>query len=763
MRIERFKRLIPFVLLPLLTAVLLYLPDPALRRMRFGWEGVVVADRSGQTLYSVPSRSGGYQHRLSRVQVPESVRETFVRLEDRRFYSHGGVDLLAVGRAVLLNLREGRVVSGASTITMQLARLIHPHDRGLGGKMREVLWAIYLEARLTKNQILLLYLNNLPFGYNTLGVGAASRIYFSLPPEDLSPAQVLLLAVIPKAPGLYDPFVSPENREALRQRAAALAPFLSISPDQIDRAMGTFRRGEAQFRAPHFVRYVLESTRAREQARVEEAEIVRIFTTLDVSLYDAVAESVRERLEAVELAGTAASGAAAGATRLRNASALVLDNNSGEVLAWVGSQDFFDSENGGQIDGVLRKNSSGSTLKPFLYAAALERGYTASTLLPDLALTFGAREGYRPENFDRRSRGPVRLRTALASSLNVPAVYLLSQIGLEEFLTLCSELGIAIPEDAEVRVGLGAAVGNLEVTLLELVRAFGVFPNRGLLPEVRVIREAETVEGRRVPMGAEESGMDARAKRLFREQTAWLISDILADPAARAAGFGTDSGFNTPFPAIFKSGTASEYTSLWCLGAAAGYSVGVWAGNFDGRPAFGTTGSSLPAAVVVEVLEKLNAERGDQWNTPSPNPPPGLTEIRICSQSGYRAAKGCPATRSEYYLSGSVPRTLCPVHGQGRSLEELLILTMLGKGMGAKVLFPRNGMIFYREGSAALNSQSIPGWIAADPQDRVTVRLNGRILPLDDPTRPQLPVQPGRYRLIVEGRFGGDSVTYTVR
>jgi penicillin-binding protein 1C len=490
----------------------------------------------------------------------------------------------------------------------------------------------------------------------------------------------------------------------------------------------------------------------------ENLEVLRIITTLDLPLYDEVSRRVRERLAAADR-----NPSGAGTTPLRNASALVLDNLSGEVLAWVGSQDYFDSANGGQIDGVLQKYSSGSTLKPFLYAAALERGYTASTLLPDLALTFGARESYRPENFDRRSRGLVRLRTALASSLNVPAVFLLSQIGLEEFLDLSTELGIAVPDDAAVRVGLGAAVGNLDVTLLELVRAFSVFPNRGLLSQVRVIREVETAGGRGIRLDSRAMAAGEQGTRIFGEQTAWLISDILADPAARATGFGTASRFNTPFPAIFKSGTASEYASLWCLGAVAGYSMGVWAGNFDGRPAFGSTGSSLPAAVVVEVLEQLSGVGGDRRDSSPTDPPAGLAEVRICSQTGYRAAENCPATRKEYYRSGSEPGTICPVHGLGRSPEELLNLTMLGEERRASILFPRNGMVFYREGGTAVNGQNIPGWIAADPADRIILRLNGRVLAADDPTRPLLPVREGRYRLEVQGRFGEDSVTYTVR
>jgi penicillin-binding protein 1C len=759
MWIKRIRPLIPFVLLPLITAVVLYLPDPQLRRLRFGWEGVVVADRSGQTLYSLPSRSGGYQHRLSWARIPQSVGDTFVRLEDRRFYFHGGIDLLAVGRALIVNLREGRIVSGASTIPMQLARLIHPHSGGLPGKIKEILWAFYLEAHLSKRQILLLYLNNLPFGYNTIGVGAAARSYFSRSLEELSPAQILLLAVIPKAPSLYDPFASPENRNALRNRAVSLASFLSISPDQIDRAMTTFRKGEGEFRAPHFVRYLLDKAEIREHPELEGLAIVRIFTTLDVELYDDVGESIRDRLAAV--AGVPSDNSGTGAIPLRNASALVLDNRSGEILCWIGSQDYFDNQNGGQIDGVQLKNSSGSTLKPFLYAAALERGFTASTLLPDLALTFGAEEGYRPENFDRRNRGLVRLRTALASSLNVPAVYMLSQIGLDEFLDLCRDLGIALPADEVARVGLGAAVGNLEVTLLELVRAFSVFPNSGVLPNLQVIREVEIVDGRRLPIGEPRREIELQGKRVFREQTAWLISDILADPAARATGFGTGTRFDTSFPAIFKSGTASEYTSLWCLGASGEHSVGVWAGNFDGRPAFGTTGSSLPAAVVVDMLKTLGSGPGDRPNRTEP--PPGLTRLRICSQTGYMAAIACPATREEYYTSDLVPETICPIHGHGRSPEQLLAQTMLGEGRRAKILFPRNGMIFYREGGSAINSQSIPGWIVADPEDRIRLRLNGRELQTDDPSRPVLPVQPGRYRLEVEGRFGLDGVTYSVR
>ncbi len=752
------RRLILFLAAPVLTAALIYLPGPGLGQFRFSLYGVVITDRTGEPLYSVPPRGGGYQHRLSRGQIPESVRETFLRLEDRRFYSHSGVDALAMARAAMTNLRQGRIVSGASTISMQLARLIHPHRRGFLGKAGEILRALYLEAKLSKQQILTLYLNNLPFGHNAIGVGAAARIYFSQPLNKLSRPQILLLAIIPKAPSLYDPFDSSESRALLERRAVALASLVSVSDEEIGQAMRTFRRGEAEIHAPHFIRYLLETIDGLDRSDVGRLEIARIVTTLDAGLYRSLSDGIRGRLAGIGRSGGSEDLSTAGRIPLRNASALVLDNRGGEVLAWVGSQDFFDRENGGEIDGVRRESSSGSTLKPFLYAAALEKGYTASTLLPDLELTFGAREGYRPENFDRRSRGMVRLRTALASSLNVPAVYLLSRIGLEAFLGSCRDLGFELPEDAEAQYGLGAAIGNAEVTLLELTRAFSVFPNGGVLHPIRVVLEIQTTDDRCIQFGEPSEG-----KRVFRGQTAWLVANILADPAARATGFGTASRFNTAFPAIFKSGTASEYTNLWCLGALPEYTVGVWAGNFDGRSAFGTTGSSLPAAVVVQVLEELGGGGGGQRNTPSWGEPSGLSRIRICTQTGYRASANCPATREEYFLAGSTPEAVCPVHGQGKDMDKLILEVVLGGSKQPRVLFPRNGTVFYRDRGAAAEVQKIPGWIACDPEDRIVVRLNGRVLTLDDPSQPLLPVHPGPYRLEVEGRFGGDAVSYSVR
>ena len=675
--------------------------------------------------------------------------------EDRRFYRHCGVDLLAAARALSSNLKARRIVSGASTVTMQLARLLYPHKGGVNGKAVEIVRALYLEARLSKRQILHLYLNHLPFGYNTLGVGAAARTYFSTPLPELSDAQILLLSIVPKAPGLYDPFASEQSRAALRRRAETLAPVVGISSELIEAAMGTFDKGAPEFRAPHFVRYLLGGTDGELFSRIERLEPVSVTTTLDLSLQEEVQRRIREHLAAA--AAVSAQGRRpADAAPPANASVLVLDNRGAQVLAWVGSQDYFDADHGGQLDGVLLRSSSGSTLKPFLYAEALESGYTPSSLLPDLPLTFGMGEGYRPENFDRRSRGPVRLRTALASSLNVPAVYLLSSIGLQPFLSTCRELGFELSEDAGARAGLGAAVGNLEISLLQLTRAFSVFPNGGLLRELEVFVEATSAEDERIPLAG--GGV---SRRVLRPETAWLIAHILADPAARVSGFGADSRFNTSFPAIFKSGTASEYTSLWCVGALPGYTVGVWAGNFDGRSAYGATGSSLPASVAVEILEQLNSRNGSDFTLS--DPPTGLGSIRICTVSGYRASASCPATRWEYYLEGTEPQEICPVHGRGESVERLLQEILVGRRGQPSILFPRNGMVFYRENAEAADRQAIEAWIVFDPSDPPELFLNGRALPAVDPSRASLPVEPGRYRLEVRGALGSDAVSYTIR
>ncbi len=748
-------RALALLLFPLLSAAALRLPYAPLQAHLHSLAGVRLADRHGRLLGAIPGARGAFCLRLGRGEVPPEVERIFVRLEDRRFLRHRGVDPLALARAAHDNLRRGRVVSGASTISMQTARLLQPHAGGWGGKLRESLAALRLEAVLDKGEILRLYLNLLPFGRNIVGAGAAAAAYFDRPLEELSPAQVLLLATLPRAPSLLDPFGSPG---ALGGAALALAPRVGIAADDVRQALTTLRRGGPPRLAPHFLLYVGNELPRLAALRSGGRQVVQVTTTLDLEVYRRTAELLEREL---------ARAAGAGKPALRDAAAVVLDNAGGEILAYIGAPGAGAQPAGphADVDAARVRNPSGSTLKPFLYALALERGWTCASLLPDLALSFGGPESYRPENFDRRSRGLVRARTALAGSLNVPAVYLLSRLGLPEFLRTLGRLGLE-PGTA-AGLGLGAAIGNAPVSLLELTRAFSVFPRGGLLPPLRTVRALVTADGLCLAAAAPVG------PRVFSRESAWLIGSVLSDPSARATGFGTRSRLNAPFPAMFKSGTASGYFSLWCLGATPAATVGIWAGSLDRRQAPGVTGSSVPAAVARALLEELQGrppqapaaggpEEAPPPAPPSPAPPPpGLEVSEICTLTGYLASPACPSAREELFRQATRPQRVCPVHAGGQSLEALAMDLFLGGSEGPRVLYPRDGATFYRDGLEAL--QRIPAWIAVRGRQALEARLNGESRALPYPFRLDLPVRPGSYLLEVIGEHGRDAVRYVVR
>jgi penicillin-binding protein 1C len=742
-RRPRFRAL-ALLLFPLLSAAALRLPYAPLQAQRVSLAGVRLTDRHGRLLAAIPGPRGAFSLRLGRGQIPPEVERIFVRLEDRRYFRHRGVDPLALARAAHDNVRRGAVVSGASTISMQLARLLEPRGGGWRGKLLEALAALRLETVLDKREILRLYLNLLPFGRNTVGVGAAAATYFDRPLEELSPAQVLLLATLPRSPSLLDPF---RNPRVLGDAALALAPRVGVPAAEVRLALTTLRRGWPQRLAPHFVAYVENELPRLAALRAGGRQIVQVATSLDLELYRWTAE----RLER-ELARTASAGRPA----LRDAAAVILDNAGGEILAYIGAPGPRPTGPHAAIDAALVRNPSGSTLKPFLYALALERGWTCASLLPDLSLSFGSQESYRPENFDRRSRGLVRARSALAGSLNVPAVYLLSRLGLPDFLRTLSRLGLEPGPAASL--GLGAAIGNVPVSLLALTRAFSVFPREGRLPPLAAVRTLVTAEGLRIPAASPEG------LQVFSRESAWLVGSVLSDPSARATGFGTRSRLNAPFPAMFKSGTASGYFSLWCLGATPAYTVGVWAGSLDHRQAPGLTGSSVPAAVARALLGELQerpAQPAGSARATEPAPPPGLESARICTLSGCLASPACPSTREEFFRQGSRPQRLCPVHAEGQGLEELALDLFLEGGSGPRILYPRDGATFYRDGLEA--PQGISAWIAARRQETLEVRLNGESRSLRWPFRLDLPVRPGNYLLEVIGEHGRDTVRYQVR
>jgi len=716
----------------LLTALFFWLPWPALDAFLSDASGSRITDRHGSLISLMPGREGSFQERVDSSRIPRGAADIFVELEDARFRFHPGVDPAAVVRAFANRLRGHGTPSGASTITMQLARIVSPHPRSVISKLVEAGDALRIESRLTKDRILGLYLNTLPFGRNARGIGAAAWTYFGSDLSTLSPAELLILAIIPRNPTLYDPFDHPGALIDAAREAAARKN-LGISSGEIEKAVRGAKSGRPAVNAPHFARYMT----AQIAGGKIDAGSGEVRTTLDLGLNDYIQGRVRFSLQRYA------------AARVSNAAVVVVENATGAVLGWLGSGDFQDAEHAGQVDGVLIRRQSASTIKPFLYASAIQKGWTAATLVPDVPMVFGAEDevSYRPSNFDNRSHGVVRLRTALASSLNVPAVYTLFHVGLESFLATLADLGFSLPADAAVRYGLGTAIGNAEVSLLELTRAFTVFPRGGTLPDLVLAR------------GQKEAG-----RRIFDPFSAWIICSILSDPSARATGFGTHTYFRTDFPSMFKSGTSSEFTNLWCVAATPLYTVGVWAGNFDGRAVINKTGSIVPTQIVTDVLAWLTARNSRALASRDFEAPPNVVETRICTVTGKRGTPQCPSTRSEFFRNAAEVPGPCDYHASPFARGTLLQEGFLGPGQSVRILFPVNGQVFYRDQTLRSGTESIPALLAVRGGEEASLSFDGT--PLAQGTSlssVNLPLIRGSHSLSLTSRAGSDRVLFEVK
>lgn len=570
-------------------AVLRVPPFPELQRYLQSPRTVELFDRDQKRIGFLHGEEGMRRYSVALEDVPDEVINALLAAEDKRFFFHPGVDPLAVARSAHRNLRAGGTVSGASTISMQLARIVAPHGGGLAGKIRETWNALRLEMRHSKKELLELYVNGLPFGSNIEGIESASRLFFGVPVDELEEEEAVLLAVIPRRPQLYHPHRNPEELVTAALATAEAAGIdtsherlLSIL-DQGEERAEEYRRVEsqAQWIAPHFrlevARALPEETR-RNGGRVE--------TTLDLCMQQELERQLRAVFRLAEF------------SRIRNGGAVAVDHRRGEVRAYVGSVDYHDVEHGGMIDSARIRRHSGSTLKPFLYAMALENDYTASSILPDLPQVFGGDEAYMPRNFSDRYAGPVRLRTALASSLNVPAVYTAMQLGVSQFAGLLGDLGFADADSQRDHVGPGIAVGNMEVRLFELVRAFTVFANDGKLLPVSLLSENAPNDF--------DYDVNADTERIFSPATAQIIRDILSDEAERTLGFGRHSPLNTDFPTIAKTGTADQFSDIWTVASDPDLTVGVWMGNVDGSTVIGSPGSSFPARSAIGFLSKFH-------------------------------------------------------------------------------------------------------------------------------------------------------------
>ena len=585
-------------------------------------EGLVVVDRFGEVLRSTRAVDGSRRRWLSIGEMDPDLLATFVAAEDRRFYTHHGVDPLALLRALRQDLGAGRVVSGASTITMQVARLLVPSGRTVLGKAAQVLWALRLDHQVSKQAILEQYLNRIPLGEAAIGVEAAAQLYFGVSARELSLGQAATLAGMATAPGRINPARDPAG--AARRRDLVLGRLVRShyeTAPAIDRAAAEPIRGgsgSSPFLAPHFTSWVL--------GRGAPLRGV-VSTSIDGPLQRTLEAEVRHTVAELRTFGA------------EQAAVVVLENRTGGILGWVGSPDFFDGS-GGQVDMVVGRRQPGSTLKPFLYGLAFDRGFTPASILPDVATVFPTASGpYAPRNYDRRYRGPVRAREALGSSLNVPAVALASRLGVAPLLGVLQRAGFRSLDRRADFYGLGLALGNGEVTLLELANGYRALANAGVW---------RPVEWRMVPSG-EQPG---EGLRVVSTAAAAQVIDILADPTARLAGFGEATPLEFGFRAAGKTGTSRHFTDNWAVATTERFTVAVWVGNFTGRPMAGVSGVT-GAGPLLQRAVLATARRYPPGRLGMPNDA-GLVAVRVCRLSGMAAGHHCPAY-PEWFRRGTVP------------------------------------------------------------------------------------------------------------
>jgi penicillin-binding protein 1C len=594
--------------------------------------GTLVLDRQGRILRLGLEAEGRKLIKLPPGELPKKVTAAFVAAEDQRFWRHPGVDPLAVLRALGSNVSTGRIVSGASTITMQLARLTYPGRRTYYRKLVEMVRSCRIELSLSKTEILRGYLDRVPMGNNLIGVETAARLYFAKPAAQLNISEAALLAALARAPGTLNPY-GPRRARLLRRQELVLQRLGQLgllAPDELAAAAAQPVRLQPApgriprfpFEAPHLVNLVLAQLPPAAGA---------VQTTIDLDLQRRAQAIVASHRVALRQSGAS------------QAAAVIIDNRSLELLALVGSMQYGPRSRGFN-NGAAALRSPGSALKPFLYAQALDLGFTPATILEDVERRYQTPGGeFTPANFDRFPYGPVAFREALANSLNLSTVSLLNLISPQTYYDTLSHLNlINHPERGPEHYGLGLVVGNPEVSLLQLAAAYASLANGGLYQPLRLRADAPA----------------APPVRLFSPQAAYIISDILADPMARFRIFGASSAMNPPIRLSIKTGTSSRYRDTWAVGYTPEYTVAVWAGNFDGRGTMKLSGAAAAAPILAELA-------GGLFHGGSPrsfNRPEGVTTDRVCSFSGLKPGPDCPYVRQEIFIAGTEPTGVCTFH-----------------------------------------------------------------------------------------------------
>lgn len=615
------------VVIALGVGLLEFMPRPPLQ------EGLSLStafrDRFGHLLRLTLSRDDKYRYWVSLDAISTKMVAATLLYEDKYFYRHFGVNPVSLARAFWQTYITKERTVGASTITMQLARLRYGlHTRTIGGKLFQIIKAVQLEWHYTKDEILEAYLNLAPYGGNIEGIGAASEIYFEKQPEALTLAESLLLSVIPQRPSVRAPYKAGiANKKDIRitVRRSFLERWLKDHPEDqsvasevlIERVVK--RPGYLPFRAPHFVNMLLASGSQKGGAS----------TTLDLGLQSLLERRIRQYVERKKTVG------------IKNAAALLIDYRSMDVLALVGSADFMSDEIQGQVDGTRAKRSPGSTLKPFIYALAMDQGLVhPMTMLRDAPTSFGA---WQPGNYDEGFAGPIKVRDALVRSRNVPAIQVAAQLGNPDLYGFLHEVGIEKLRSPDF-YGLALVLGGAEMTMHELVVMYAMLAKGGILRPLRFKTTDPISEGR----------------RMLTPESSWLVLNILKDNPPPGRGYDKKWSLDG-VDVSWKTGTSYSYRDAWAIGIFGPYVLAVWIGNFNGEsnPVF--VGRRAAAPLFFEIVDAVKANKIIVSHALD-NLSPKILKVEVCAVSGQIPGPFCRNKVKSWFIPGKSPIKTCDIH-----------------------------------------------------------------------------------------------------
>ncbi len=698
---------------------------------------LMLTDRQGQPLRVWLGPRDLDCRPLYEPQPGDWIAQAMVAAEDQRFWSHHGVDPVALLRAMKQNVTSLRTVSGASTLSTQVIRLMEPRRRNLWAKAVEAFRALQLERHGDKSSILAQYLNRAPFGSNIVGIEAAARRYFGKGAADLSLAEASLLAGLPQSPSRLRPDRYPVRAKKRQQyvldRMLACGFITSNEYVQAAAQPVLVRPSPYPFRAPHFTELVDQS--------IGPGTAVTVRTSLDAGLQRVAEESLQRH--ASVLAGQG----------IRGGAVVILDVNNSAVRALVGSPDYRERR-AGQVNGALAERSAGSTLKPFAFARALDRGQlTPHSVLADVPALF---RDYEPENFDPGYRGLVTARDALVLSLNLPALEVEQRIGQPVFYQTLRALGLDTLRQPAAHYGLGLVLGNGEVRLIDLVNAYACLARGGVVQPLRVVDDGSAGEGRRV----------------FSPEACWLVTDMLSGEERAMDTTGHAADVRLP-PLAWKTGTSAGFRDAWTIAYNPDYVIGVWVGNPDGAGVDRLVGRKVATPIVWEIFRRLYPDNDGPWFAR----PAGVVRREVCAVSGAVPGAHCPHRVEDWCLEGVTRQELCSVHrADGQEHWPVEIATFLQQQQTPaasrparpdplRIVSPARGSTYRLLESVAAGEQQLPLEAASGVGgERLYWFVNDRYLGESRPGTPAFwPLQRGTFQIVCsDARGSSDRIQIAV-